>query len=67
MTTDQEQYDIVEKYGLPRKDVSCPSCGNIYGAYNRRVCTTCEECSKCCSCGNSGFVSAIQFINNYIS
>lgn len=63
MTTDEEQYDIVEKFGLPRKDVSCPSCGRVYGAYKRRVCTNCHECSKCCNCDHSGFVSAIQFVN----
>ena len=64
MTTDKELYDIVEKWGLPRDMVSCPSCGYIYGAYNRKVCTNCEECSKCCNCDHSGFVSAEQFIQH---
>lgn len=64
MTRDEEHYDIVEEYGMPRKDISCPGCGRVYGAYNRRVCINCEECSKCCNCGDSGFVSASQFIKH---
>jgi len=42
--------DIVEKYGLPKKMVSCPHCGQLYGRKNRKVCLYCEECSKCCVC-----------------
>jgi hypothetical protein len=62
MTRDGEYHDIIEKFGLPRKEVSCPSCGRVYGAYKRKVCINCQECSKCCECGKSGFVSAEQFV-----
>lgn len=43
-------YDIIEKYGLPREYCSCPSCGQLYGHHNTKVCETCEECSTCCTC-----------------
>jgi hypothetical protein len=58
----KEQYDIVEKYGLPRDIVSCPSCGDIYGTKNRKVCTSCEECSKCCECKFSTYVNFKNWI-----
>jgi hypothetical protein len=47
---------ISERWGLPSKDVSCPACGNIYGRYNRKVCTICQECSRCCLCPEPAFV-----------
>ena len=54
--------EIVEKWGLPRKDVSCPSCGELYGSHNTKVCVDCEECSRCCVCGSNNFVIAEIFI-----
>lgn len=58
-------HDIVEKYGLPRKYCSCPSCGQLYGHHNTKVCTECEECSKCCTCENPKNVSPDTFIKNH--
>ena len=54
--------DYVKKYGLPRKMVSCPYCGDLYGTKNRQVCVNCEECSKCCECLVPKFVSVEAFI-----
>lgn len=62
MTKDEGQYDIVKKYGLPRDHVSCPGCGNIYGAYNREVCKACQECSKCCYCDTPDLMKAEKFV-----
>lgn len=39
--------DIVKKYGLPRKEVSCPSCGQLYGHHNTLVDEISEECAPC--------------------
>lgn len=55
--------EIVEKWGLPRKDVSCPYCGRVYGHHNTKVCMTCEECSKCCRCVDDKFyLSADDYV-----
>jgi hypothetical protein len=56
--------DIVEKWGLPRDHVSCPSCGELYGTKNRKACKTCEECSKCCTCppGEKRLVTADELV-----
>ena len=66
MSRDHKQYDIVEKYGYPRKEISCPSCGKVYGAYGRKVCTECAECSKCCECVSPNLIDAEAFIYQYI-
>lgn len=47
-----QMYDIIEKYGLPRKYVSCPGCGQLYGHHNTKGCLNCAECSKCCRCSD---------------
>ena len=60
--SDKKIYDIVDKYGLPREEISCPACGNIYGRYNRKVCVNCQECSKCCSCKKPKMIDADTFI-----
>jgi len=62
---DKKQYNIVDKFGLPKEMVSCPSCGKVYGAHNRKVCINCEECSKCCQCG-SIHIDANKFVEEYI-
>jgi hypothetical protein len=58
--------DIVERYGLPRKYVSCPVCGQVYGHHNTGVCSVCEECSTCCTCEDDDrdIESADQFVRN---
>ena len=56
-------HDIIKKYGLPREHVSCPSCGQLFGHHNTKVCLNCEECSKCCSCAKKDFVSVEKFIS----
>jgi hypothetical protein len=66
MTTDKEQYDIAEKYGLPRKHVSCPACGQVYGAYGRKVCNNCQECSQCCFCKDKKMIDADDFVRDLI-
>ena len=66
MTTDKEQYDLSDKYGVPKKFVSCPSCGDTYGTAGRMVCTKCEECTKCCQCKKPKPIDAEEFIENYM-
>ena len=66
MTTDNEQYDIVEKYGLPKKDVSCPACGQVYGTHNRKVSSNCQECSQCCFCKDKNMINADDFVRDLI-
>ena len=39
-----------ERSGLPKEMVSCPACGETYGAHHRKVCSVCAECSRCCLC-----------------
>lgn len=59
-----DQYNIVKKWGLPRKMVSCPGCSSIYGHHKTKVCTTCQECSKCCTCSEQekDLITAEEFI-----
>lgn len=60
---DNKIFDIAKKYGVPRKYVSCPGCGQMYGHHNTKVCSYCEECSKCCSCKTKeNHISAEEFI-----
>lgn len=59
-------YDISEKYGIPRKDVSCPACGQEYGTDNKNVCNDCQECETCCLCKDKKFVSADDFVRDLI-
>jgi len=54
--------DISKKYNIPKKYISCPKCGRVYGHHNSKVCENCEECSTCCSCGNTQLVTAEKFI-----
>ncbi len=58
----------ITKWGLPKDEVSCPSCGKIYGHHRTKVCSQCEECEPCCKarpinqCDGSGLVTADQFV-----
>lgn len=62
-------YDIIEKYGLPRKYVSCPGCGRVYGHHNTKVDINSEECSSCVkergAEAEAEFVDAEKFIREY--
>jgi len=40
-------YNIDPVYHIPIEEISCPSCGERYGKYNRKVDTVSQECSKC--------------------
>jgi hypothetical protein len=59
---------IVEKWGLPKEEVSCPSCGRIYGYRRTKVCVECEECEPCCKkrpinkCSGLKHVAASTFV-----
>jgi hypothetical protein len=63
---DKELYNIIDQYGLPRDEVSCPSCGHLYGTHNRLVCSTCEECSKCCHCPKPNHINPDDFVGKYL-
>lgn len=42
------EYDEVDKvYGVPKEEISCPSCGFKYGHHRTKVDKNSEECSKC--------------------
>lgn len=59
--------DKITKYGVPRKYVSCPGCGQIYGHHNTEVCENCEECDRYCRCNNKKMVNAKEFINTILA
>lgn len=40
-----EEYNL--KYNCPRKEISCPDCGRIYGHHNTLVDEVNELCSVC--------------------
>jgi hypothetical protein len=39
--------DINKKYGIPNEEISCPSCGMVYGHHKTKVNKITEECSAC--------------------
>ncbi len=39
--------NINKKYGIPKEEISCPSCGLVYGHHNTKVNKITEECSSC--------------------
>lgn len=58
-----------KKYGVPNKEISCPSCGQVYGHHNTKVDINSEECSKCATdmaFENIKLVSATEFIEKYL-
>ena len=55
-------YDIDKKYRIPKKEISCPSCGKVYGYRNTKVCEKCEECNNCCRCDKPLLKLANKFI-----
>lgn len=36
-----------KKYGVPKEEISCPGCGQVYGHHNTKVDINSQECSKC--------------------
>lgn len=49
------------RHGLPLEYISCPSCGDEYGADGRKVNMETEECEKCSPDGE--MVDADTFVN----
>lgn len=64
MTQDERQYNIHPKWRLPREDISCPECGQVYGHHKTMVETSTELCSACVRKIGAGgkFISAEEFI-----
>jgi hypothetical protein len=41
-------YDNIDKiYGVPIKEIACPSCGRKYGHHKTKVDMISQECSSC--------------------
>jgi hypothetical protein len=40
--------NVAERFGVPKKEVSCMSCGKIYGHHRTEVCIHCVTCTTCC-------------------
>ena len=54
---------------LPQEHISCPGCGRKYGHHNTKVDIHTEECSSCCKemgYSDCEYVTAEEFIENYI-
>lgn len=69
MTQDELQYNIHPVYKIPREEISCPSCGRIYGHHKTKVDPISEECSTCAlkmGVDKSSFISAEEFINKLL-
>lgn len=63
-------YNIHPKYGVPREEISCPDCGQIYGHHNTKVDVESELCGPCAKKDGidpSNFVSADDFISNLLT
>jgi hypothetical protein len=58
------------RWGHPDEEVTCPSCGKLYGHRRTAVCKACEECSACHEprnekrCPKPEFVDADTFVNS---
>lgn len=39
--------EISKKWGMPKEECSCPSCGYEYGHHKTKVDSISEECSTC--------------------
>jgi len=56
--------DIDKKYGVPREEISCPSCGQKYGHHKTKVDTNTQECVPCAKLrgGEINEITAEEFI-----
>lgn len=58
------------RWNHPDEEVSCPSCGKLYGHHKTIVCKGCEEYSACHKprnekrCPTPIFVDADTFVNS---
>lgn len=62
-------YNIDKTYGVPKEDISCPSCGQRYGHHNTLVDANSQECSKCAKEQNykkQNLMSACIFITTVL-
>lgn len=67
MSYDKDWFEeIDDKYGIPKKEISCPSCGRKYGHHKTNVCKSCEECSSCCGCENQELIDSDNFIKDFV-
>ena len=66
---DKTRYNLSDKYGVPKEEISCPSCGREYGHHNTKVDPLTELCGSCAvkeRIDRSCFVSAEDFIRNFL-
>lgn len=68
------QLDNIDKYyGIPKEEISCPSCGLKYGHHKTKVCKKCELCTSCVKdsspcdiCKDKEIITAKDFIENVL-
>lgn len=57
----------ITKYGVPKEEVSCPGCGQIYGHHNTKVDVNSQECSTCAKdYEDKELIDAQDFITNVL-
>lgn len=62
-------YDINNDYGVPNEEISCPSCGQVYGTNHPLVDANSGECGQCAremGYNDINLIDASEFIEKYL-